>query len=373
MARTPDAPSSSRFSPFYCEKAVVTDVNRKTWTCAVETMHSGKTHRDLQWASPYHDYHGGAGIHFMPEVGTHCYVALPVDNTPAFVMCFIAPPAVISAEGDDPVRSTSSPEGSSTDVSYQSQRPDMNPGDIAMTTRDGNFIILRRGGILQLGATPLAQRIVVPVRNFVHDFFENYELAGPAGDVTWLVDRPELDPAGKAPCSWTFHLNEFATDKNATVRVRHLPLADAGKKKTAWEISVAANGIDRNTGKVSSPTYTMMVLTTGAVTEMIGADRSVEIKGDDTLTISGKQTTTVKGDSKLAAKNITLEASANATVVGKAVKLGDAMAIEPAILGNMFLTWLSSVIVIGPPGAGVISPASIAAFQSALSKKVFLK
>jgi hypothetical protein len=373
MAQTKDGPSSNRFSPFYCELAVVTDVNRKTWTCTVQTTHSSKTHNNVQWGSPYHHFKGGEGFHYIPEVGARCYVAAPVDNTPPFVLCFISPPAVMSAENDDPARSTSEPGGSSTDVSYQGNRPDMNPGDMAMTTRDGNFIILRRGGRLQLGATPLAQRIMVPVRNFVHDYAENYELATPGGDVTWTIDRPELDPAGKAPASWVFHLNEYSTDKNATVRVRHLPLVDAGAKKTAWEVQVAPNNIDRSTGKVSSPTYTMMLLTSGNFTEMIGADRTVEVKGNDNLTIGGSQTTKVTGDSKLTAKGVSIEASATAVLAGKTTKLGDAGATEPGMLGNAFMQWAQTAIIQTPSGPGKFHALSLSNLQKVLSKKVFLK
>jgi hypothetical protein len=373
MPRTADGPSRNRYSSFYCELAVVTNVNRKNWTCEVETIHSAKTHKDVQVASPYHHFAGGEGFHVLPEVGARCYVAKPVDDTPHIILCFVASPAVKAAEGDDPERSTTTPEGSNTDVSYQGNRLDLNPGDMALTGRDQNFIILRRGGVLQFGATPLAQRIVVPVRNYIHDFCENYELATPGGDVVWTVDRPELDPAGKAPASWVFHLNEFAVDKKATVRVRHLPLADAGQKKVAWEVQVAAQGIDRQTGAVSNATYTLMVLTDGTTTEFIGASRTVDVKGDDTLTIGGKQTVSVTGDYEHTAAGIKLTASKQASLVGKSVKLGDEGASEPAMLGNAFVDWAKNAIIQTPAGPGKINPISIQALQKVLSKVVFNK
>jgi hypothetical protein len=371
--QTADAPSSNRFSHFYCESAVVTDVNRQTWTCTVQTVHSSKTYAGVQWSSPYHHYTGGEGIHFMPEVGAHCFLAMPNDGTPAFIMAFVAPPAVKTASSDAPIRSNENPGGSTTDVSYQSNRLDLNPGDLAMTTRDGNFLILRRGGIVQLGATPMAQRLYVPVRNFIHDFAENYELATPAGDVTWLVDRPELDPAGKAACSWTFHLQEFATDKMATVRVRHLPLAAAGGQKAAWEVSVAPNSIDRSSGAVGSATYTMLVTTSGEFTEMVGASRSIEIKANDELKIGGDQTTAVTGASKLTAKSVFVEASANATMVGKLVKLGDANATQPGVLGNALVEWARAALIDTPMGPMPFTQPTLAALLDVLSKTVMLK
>lgn len=374
MAQTRDAPTSSTFSPFYCEKAVVTDVNRATWTVGLETVHSAKSMRDVPWLAPYHDHQGGAGLHYMPEVGTYCYVATPVDTTPAFVLGFIAPPAVKQAQGEAPARSTEDPAGSATDVSYQSNRPDLNPGDIAMTTRDENFFILRRGGILQLGASPMAQRLYIPVRNFIHDYCENYELATVGGDLAWTVDRPELDPAGKAACSWSFQLQEFATDAKASVRVRHLPLADSGAKKAAWEVTVAPQGIDRMKDSVSGATYTLVVLTDGTTTEMVGAHRTLEVKGDYTCAIDGKQAVSVKGESTLSAKKIAIEASDLAWIAGKtATHVGDANATEPAVLGHLMQQWLPTVQVLTAMGPAPLSPASIQAFADVLSKKVMLR
>lgn len=373
--QTEGAPSDSRFGRFVCEEAVITNVNRSRWTVDASTLYSQKPLRDLQWASPYLHYTGGEGIYFMPEIGAHCYVATPNDNTPAFILCFVSPPAVVNAEGNAPIRSTASPEGSNTDISYQSNRPDMNPGDMGLSTRDGNFIILRRGGVLQLGATPLAQRICVPVRNFVHDYAENYELATPAGDVTWLIDRPELDPAGKPPCSYTFHLHEFATDKNATIRVRHLSLAASGSKKAAWDVSIAPNGINRSNGQVSSPVYTLLVLTDGSFAEMIGANRSVEVKGDDFLKVGGNHTIEVQKTAKLTANEVGFTAKTTMTLAAKALRMGGADAIEPAVKGNAFFQWLSSAVILTASGGpGTFSPASLAQFQSlVLSKAITLK
>lgn len=371
MAR--EGPSSSKFAPFYCEQAVITDVNRATWTCTVETIHSAKTFRDVAWGAPYLHHTGGEGIHYMPEVGAHCYIATPVDTTPSFVLAFVAPPAVKEAKGDAPVRHDKADGGSPTDVSYQANRPDLNPGDIAITTRDGSFLYLRRGGIVQLGATPMAQRLMVPVRNFIHDFAENYDLATASGDVSWIVDRPELDPAGKAPCAYTFHLLEYATDKKASVRVRHLPQAEGSGAKAAWEVSIAPQGIDRQTGAVSGATYSLLVQLDGTYTEVIAAARSVEVGEDDTLTVKGSQTTLVTGDIMITGENTTTEAKSTAVVTGKAVCVGDPNATEPAVLGNLMAQWLPTVQVLTAMGPAPLSPASIQAFQNVLSKVVTLK
>lgn len=373
MARTKDAPSDSALSPFYCEAATIMDVNRRNWTCRVTTKYSSKTFNDVPWSSPYMHYTGGEGFHYMPEIGAPCLLASPVDNSGQFILAFVSPPAVQNAKGDAPLRSSAEPGGSTTDVSFQGNRPDLNPGDLGLTGRDGNFIFLRRGGIVQIGSTPMAQRVVIPVRNFVHDFCENYEMATPGGDVTWLIDRPELDPSGQQPVSWAFHMQEFATDKRATVRVRHLPAADAGQKKSAWEVTIAPNGIDRGNGKVASVTYSMLVRIDGTQAEFVGASRSIEVKGDDNLKVGGDQTVVVTGKHDLKAKSVTIEATNTAALVGKTVKLADLVATEPGLLGNQMLKWIMTAKIQTPSGPGKFDPTAVQAFQQVLSKAVFLK
>jgi hypothetical protein len=200
--RTRDAPSHGRYSHFRLEEAVVTDVDRKTYTITVDTKHSSKTVTDIQVGSPYHHHDSGEGIHHLPEVGAICYLAFPSDNTPPFVLTYLGAASVVSTADGTPARSTPDGAGSDTDVSFRSKRPALNPGDIAITTRDENFLYLRRGGIVQIGATPISQRIYIPILNYIKDFCENYEMQTFGGDVAWTVGRQEDDPSGDAPACY---------------------------------------------------------------------------------------------------------------------------------------------------------------------------
>lgn len=340
----------------------------------VETIHSNKTFRDVQPLVPYHHYENGEGFHHMPEVGAHCMIGSPSDNTPAIIMGYIAPPRVLTSSDDAPERSTMSPEGSSTDVSYQSKRPDLNPGDLGISGRDENFLIIRRGGIVQIGATGIAQRIYIPIGNFIKDFCENYEMSAVGGDVAWTVERPELDPTGKAPCSWTMHMHEFAADKKATVRIRHLPLSSGGAKKSAWEVHVAPQGIDKESGAVSSATYSMLVLTDGTKTEFVGGSRSVTVNGDDTLAVKGKRTVTVKGEDKLTVDGgITMTAKGSVAIDGAKVELGGIGAVNPVLLGNLFASWFAGAVFDVKGVVATPNPATVAALQTVMSRKVFSK
>lgn len=363
MPTTKDGPSHNRYEHFRCEEAVITDVNRKTWTVTVETKFSSKTIPDVDILSPYQHYANGEGIHHLPEVGARCMLAFPSDNSPVFIMGYRGVPGAISTTG----------AGSGTDVSYQSNRPDMNPGDIGVTGRDGNFFVLRRGGILQLGATGIAQRIYIPLLNYIKDFAENYEMATFGGDLSWTVHRAELDPTGQAPSQWVFHMNEFAADAKASLRIRHMAL---GPHKTAWEVHVAPQGIDRKTGKVSSATYSMLVAMDGTQTEFIGANRSTTVQGDDALVVQGNRSAKITGSDKTTAESIELVAASTASLVGKRVNLGGKSARHPTLLGDKVVNLLTNMALpVATVGGAMVAspdPAFKALLQTLLSSKVFV-
>jgi hypothetical protein len=165
MAQSQDSPSDRRYSHFRCEEAIIINVNHKTWTVDVETRHSAKAVNDVQCLVPYHHFSGGEGMHYLPEVGAICMLGWPSDNTPPFIMGYKGAASVIGPTSTDgePQRSGTEATGSATDVSFKSNRPDLLPGDIAFTTRDENFIILRRGGVIQIGSTSIAQRLYIPI------------------------------------------------------------------------------------------------------------------------------------------------------------------------------------------------------------------
>jgi hypothetical protein len=344
----------------------------------VDTRHTGKTVEDVQVMSPYLHYENGEGIHHLPEVGAVCYLATPNDNTPPFILGYIGVPSVTNSLDSSPERPSPDAEGSNTDVSFKSRRIDMNPGDLAFTGRDENFVILRRGGVLQIGSTPVSQRFYIPVLNYIKDFCENYELNTFAGDVAWTVARQEEDPSGKAPSSYVFHLNEFAQDANATVRVRYLPLVSPGGTKTAWDISVAPQGINRDDGTVSNEVYNLLITTSGDKTEMIGAGRSIEITGDDNLSITGNRSVTIEGNETVEVdQSISIVAGLNHVIGGSTVKIGSDKAASSAVKGTELAQLLGSAVwpVATVGGAMVAKPSAawVLALQNALSNKVFVE
>lgn len=377
MTQPAESPAHNRYSGFRCEEGTVTDVNRNTYTVTVETRHSSKVVEHLQALSPYHHFKNGEGYHHLPEVGAVCMLGWPSDNTPPVIMGYKGMPSATGVpEGEEAAAPTSDGEGSPQDVSFRSRRLALQPGDLAMTTRDENFLVLRRGGIVQLGATPVAQRVYIPILNYIKDFCENYEMHAFGGDVSWRVERQEDDPSGDAPATYIFHCNTYAQDEMATVRVRHMTLAEAGGgDRVAWEVQIAPQHIDRDTGVVTDAVYTLEVTVAGDMTVTM-ASRTVTVEGDDTLTVQGGRSITVSGDDVITSQsNMRHTASGEAVFGGATVKLVSRAAGSPAVKGDALLIWLSGAqwVVNTGTGTAVVSPASILQLQQILSRKVFLE
>jgi hypothetical protein len=179
--------------PAYIESGRVLDVDLDTYTVSVATQFSKKPQLGIPFSTPYQHFSNGEGIYFMPEVGSLCWICFPSDGQRPFVIGW----APASNEGD-----------------YRAKKRDLNPGDIYLGTRDENFLMLRRGGVVEIGGGPLCQRIFLPINNTIKDFCENYGLHTLGGDLEWTVSREENTTDGKRPASLKVLAREFANDPN---------------------------------------------------------------------------------------------------------------------------------------------------------------
>src|SRR5574337_5397 len=131
-----------------------------------------------------------------------------------------------------------------------------------MRTRDENFVILRRGGVVQIGATPIAQRLYIPIRNVIRDMCENYDLFSLAGEMSWSVDRTDQTTDGAAPTLFSLKV------KNKANEPQHAALLTLGSHKDDDQLTLnllikASGAADANTmiqmqmTKKGSVTWTM--------------------------------------------------------------------------------------------------------------------
>lgn len=208
----------------------VIDVNLNNWTVDFRSTYERMTYLDVAVASPYLHFNQGEGFSVMPDIGAVCHLVLPSDSSAPFVKDFIMPVEKIDPSTEETPLGTRSQRGTPenvVDASFGGGRPRAKPGDIMIRGRDGNFFILHRGGVLQIGATPLAQRIYIPLTNLIMDVSENYHQHTTGGSVCWGVQEGPL--LEKAPTSFVQTFRVFANDKYGDVRVSFGGLEELGE------------------------------------------------------------------------------------------------------------------------------------------------
>ena len=286
-------------------KARVLDVDIDRYTVTVVGMHEKKMLHGVPWGSPYQHPAAGEGIYAMPEVGSVCWVCEPSDGNTAFVVAW----GPVANDGD-----------------FRNEKRKLNPGDIFIGTRDGNDIILRRGGVLQMGSTPICQRFFIPIGNFIKDFAENYELNALGGQLSWTIDRQETTTDGKRPARFVLSAKEFADDPNPVA------VLEIGSHEDSGEHILSL--IVRESGKDGAKLkHSLFLDKTGNMV--------VVTKGDINWSVEGNIVLTLPSD--------------------KTLKAGGPNADEPWVLGNVLKAALAELVqpnfIMSPSGPCVVNPA----------------
>lgn len=320
-------------------RAEVLAVNTRDYTVDVRyESYPYSTHLDIPWMTQYLHQNQGEGLAIMPEVGSTVWVCQPSETgRDAFVL------------GWTPIQE---------DGTYRAGRELLNPGDIHLSTRDRNFAILRRGGIVQIGSTPVCQRIYLPIRNVIRDFAENYQMTTPAGDLTWEVMRAEDQGDGHRGCLYTLACKEFSDDPNKDP----LAVLKIGSHGQGNDTILTLETRDKGGGSVKT---SLTITKSGKVKWTVQDDVTLELKGNLTSTIAKKMTVTSTEDMSLESKakfnakgseahikggSALLDLANSASLNGTAVNLGDALG--PVVIDNGTLgAWIMAVTALlsGPP------------------------
>jgi hypothetical protein len=217
-----DPSTSDGFAKIHLARVVSVDM--EAYTVDVATVFTHVNYGEVPFSSPYtHGDHPG-GVYVMPEVGAYCYLCQTGDDT-AFVFAWITNPVNVKKDlvNEDGVIEQ---EVLNLGPSFAGHRDPLEPGDIFLGTVDENRIMLRRGGIIQIAATSLAQRLYIPVENVVRDYFQRYQAYSPVGEIEWghatLVagESPTIGP-GELPTSE--YLNE-ADDHELLDTIENTPV-----------------------------------------------------------------------------------------------------------------------------------------------------
>jgi hypothetical protein len=346
-----ESAASATSGPAKVHRAQVVSVNTRDFT--VDTRMEAypySANYDIPYMVPYVNQAQGEGINFSPEVGSTCWLCQPSESgKDAFVLGW----TIVNEEG-----------------SYRGGRQLLNPGDLHFSTRDGNFLYLRRGGIVQIGASPVCQRLFIPIKNIIRDFAENYELSTPAGDLTWVVLREEDQGDGHRPTTFTLACKEFSDDPNkdplATLKI--------GSHGEGNETILSLETRDKGAGTVKTK---LEISKKGKIDWTMEDDLTVTVKGNTLLDLKKKLTVNSLMEMLLESKvkilmkapginlvtpNGSLVLGSSGKIYGGDISLGDAMA--PVVIDNGSLTaWLMAVTALlngtGAAVKGILPPLTL--------------
>lgn len=358
------------------EEGRIINVDMAHWTADVLTKNSQRQLIDMQWAHPYFHFAGGEGIYVMPEVGARVQICMPSDSAP-FILCFLTTferEATNSSDTEGNQQASLQPddaetEGNPREVTYRSGRPKMEQGDIMLRTRDGSNLWLHRGGVVEIGSTPVARRFYIPLLNVIRDVCENYELKSLAGEMNWQVSRSDQNAEGDAEAVFTLSSRNFSQDEFATVHLKIGHVDDTNRLK----LVIAPNAIDPVSGEIEEgePVYSLEIDEEGSITTTAAKDVTTTITGElsetvdgsvtqeygssHNLTVGGSQEIEVSSTHKLSATSSTEEMSAGKTFDCQTIKAGTGaifpvVIMSPAMMAYvMFHTHPSPAGPTGPP------------------------
>jgi hypothetical protein len=316
----------------------VIDTNIANWTVDVHSDMTGRVWPDVQVAAPYLHHVAGEGIYVMPEVSASCVVCVPGDTTAPFVLAFVAPPYMgtggVEVTDEDAVDEEAQTVDSDkqkpfpSDASFHANRPRAKPGDIMIRGRDGNFVTLHRGGVLQLGASQLAQRIYIPLRNLITDISERYEHHSVAGSINWGIQEGQYE---NKDAEWVQTFRVLADDKYADIKVAcgkgtatKLPSADTDDRSKkleleigkndpiVYEVTLAPGAYNASTGRLATNTSFNSMKFTFQVDR---AGRAIcKFAGNSFLSVGGKLFVRVKEDLPIEAKSLNISCDDDASV-----------------------------------------------------------
>ena len=362
------------------ELARVLDVNPKEYTCALVTENSNKPMTNVPYSSPYCHYPEGEGMTFVPEVGSQA-ILLHTNEGPIII-------GFIMTAGTD---------------RFRGNRPVAKPGDIFASTRDGNFLYLHRGGVVQIGATPAAQRMYIPLDRLIRDICQNYHLDTFGGSLHWEVEQ--LDQEDPAACL-TLRGYELASDEDAsvTLKIGKAYEADDARKgmgyttPSAMQLSPGVGYIELEISKEQGDRTFLLRVDRGGNEFMsssggyereyrgkcflrMGSDFSHTVLGGMSLgvgkaapaVVEGSLNEDVKVDANRTAGGTMKDKCLRRVVDADTIQLGSTSASQPAVLGRELTFWLMTHTHLPATGPLPLNPADGARLVKLLSSTVFLE
>lgn len=153
-------------------EGTVLSVNREDYTCTVRS--GGSTFSKVRCCAPWFNCTNGKGVTVHPESGSWVLIA-KAESSAWFILGFIPMINVV-------------------DENYKNSKPDLNEGDIDLSTDTGNFIrITKTDQTIWLFNSPACQVIMTSMNNKISVLTQQLFIENRAGAIWMISDRCE-DP-----------------------------------------------------------------------------------------------------------------------------------------------------------------------------------
>ena len=192
--------AKNQFLPVLMMRGKVGPVNKTKWTCTVEPEGDGMPIPDVPIEPMMMNAKTGGGSFFMPEKGSLVWCCRPSTDSTPFVFGAATAPLQVD-EGDE--------EEDPND--RRMNRPVLNEGDAALAVSEQGFIIMRKGGMLEVGASEACKRVYIPLTNVIREFSQGWEHTV-AGNYIGLMprDQDEVHGSENTPVEFQLKIREFA-------------------------------------------------------------------------------------------------------------------------------------------------------------------
>jgi len=140
-----------------------------------------------------------------------------------------------------PLRATDYAIEDDTEEDHSAGRGAAVPGDIFVHGRDENFLRLRRGGVVEVGANEGTRSWYIPFGNLIRHICANYELvvSGSRARINTL-DSPEIPEDGPTPIQLDVQLQEYAEKAPIIdIKMGHV-VADEGRSLASFKGDIVA-------------------------------------------------------------------------------------------------------------------------------------
>jgi hypothetical protein len=338
------------------EVARIVNVNVNDYTVDTVAEYGNRRAFDIQVMSPYFHFFNGEGWYAMPEIGALCWVC---QESPGlfgrqFVLGYMAP-------HDERLEANTGLQADN----YRANRQILNPGDMMWRGRDENFVVLRRGGVVQVGSSPANQRMYIPLGSIIRDFCFGYELFSLAGELKFETDSvnvvgtevAQADDAGDVKTRFILKTKTQADEPE------HAVILTAGSHKDDDNLRLSLE-IRPSGAEGEAPVLELQVDKSGNVNWTHSGSFGLSSVGDVSLTsetgnaelISAAGNTTVR-----AKQNLQLQAEAGkASLLGSsAVDIGSS---GPVTVAGSSINLAAPTQVGGPGGEPIVKGTQLKLF-----------